>query len=166
MSPEQINIILTIRTTIPIVTRDQEETTEKLLTVSHIDDFYPKDKWIHVYTAGSATYAVQDGRVGSLIYLPNSQTLEAASATGKYCINYDAEVKAQEQGAQPVLDLTDTNLKDGRFLTDYRSVLDSVAGHGQHNLRRKLYSILEHRRVIIQWIPAHCGIKCNDHSDR
>ena len=29
-----------------------------------------------------------------------------------------------------------------------------------------MYSILEHRRVILQWIPAHCGIKGNSHVDR
>ena len=80
------------------------------------------------------------------MYLPNGQTLESASAIGKYCTNYDAEVKALEQGAQ--------------------AVIDSLAGHGEHNIRRTLYSILEHRRVIIQWIPAHCGIKGKEHADR
>ena len=48
-----------------------------------------------------------------------------------------------------------------RFL----SVLNSLPGHGQHSPRRKLYSILEHRIVILQWIPADCGIKGNDHAD-
>ena len=130
-----------------------------MLTLSHIDGFYPQATWIHVDTDGSATDAIQDGGAISLIYLPNGQTLEAASATGKYCTNYYTEVKALEQ-AQAVIDLTVI------CLTDSRSVLDSLAGHGKHNLRRKLYSILEHRRVILQWIPAHCGIKGNQHADR
>ena len=135
--------------------------------LSHIDDFYLQATWIHVYTDGSATDAVQDGGAGSLIYLPNGhQTLEAASATGKYCTNYDAEVKALEQGAQAVIDLTDTNSEDVVFLIDFRSVLDSLAGHGEHNLSCKLYNILEHRRVILQWIPALCGIKDKEHADR
>ena len=60
---------LTIRTTIPTVTRDQEDTSKKKF--SHIDDFYPQATWIHVYTDGSATDAVQDGGAGSLIYRPN-----------------------------------------------------------------------------------------------
>ena len=64
-----------------------------------------------------------------------------------------------------MIDLTDTNSEDVVFLTDSWSVLDSLAGHGEHNLRRKLYNILEHR-VILQWIPAHCGIKGNEHGDR
>ena len=75
-------------------------------------------------------------------------------------------MKALEQGAQAVIDLTEANSENVVFLTDSRSVLDSLAGHGEHNLRRKLYSILEHGRVVLQWIPAHCGIKGNEHADR
>ena len=96
MWSENTNRGLTIRTTKHTVTRDQEDTSKKLLTLSHIDDFYPQATWIHVCTDGSATDAVQDGGAGSLIYLPNGETLEAASVTGKYCTNYDAEVRALE----------------------------------------------------------------------
>ena len=103
---------------------------------------------LHVYTDGSATDAVQYGSAGSLISLPNGQTLDAASDTEKYCTNYDDEMKSIEQGAQSVLDLTETNSEDVVFLTDSRSVLDSLAGHGEHNLRRKLCSIFKYRRVI------------------
>ena len=92
--------------------------------------------------------------------------MEAASATGKYCTNYDAEVKALKQAAQVVIDLTDTNSEDVVFPTDSRSVLDSLAGHGEHNPRRKLYIILEHRRVIIPLIPTDCGNKGNKHANR
>ena len=99
----------------------------------------------------------------SLIYLPNGQILKA---TGKYCTNYDAEVKGLEQRAQAVIYLTDTNSEDVVCVTDSRSILDSLAGHGEHNIRRKLHNILEHRRVILQWIPAHCGIKGNEHANR
>ena len=96
MSSENTNRSITIRTTIPTVTRDQEDTSTKPLTFSHIDDLYPQPTWIHVYTDGSATDAAQDGGAGSWIYLPNGKTLKTASATGKYCTNYDAEVKALE----------------------------------------------------------------------
>ena len=40
MSSEHTNISLTIRTTIPTVTSDQEDTSKILLALSHIDDFY------------------------------------------------------------------------------------------------------------------------------
>ena len=61
-----------------------------------------------------------------------------------------------------MIDIADDNSEDVVFLTDSRSVLELLAGNEEHNLRRKLYIILEHRRVIIQWILAHCGIKGNE----
>ena len=163
MSSEHTNRSLTIRTTIPTVTRDQEKAPKKILTLSHIDDFYPQATWIHVYTDGSATDAVQDGGAGSLIYLPNGETLEEASATGKYCTRCRSESLRSRSSNR---DRPNRCQLRKVFLTDSRSVLDSLAGHGEHNLRRKLYSILEHRRVVLQWIPAHCGIKGNEHADR
>ena len=59
-----------IKVTIPAVTRDQDDTSKKLLTLSYIDDLYPQDTWIRIYTDGSATDAIQDGGAGSIIYLP------------------------------------------------------------------------------------------------
>ena len=50
MSSGHTNRSLTIRTTMPTVTRDQEDTYQKLLTLSHINYFYPQATWIHVYT--------------------------------------------------------------------------------------------------------------------
>ena len=91
MSSEHTNRSLTIRTTIPTVTRDQEDTFKNLLTLSYIDDFYPQATWIYIYTDGSATDVVQDGGAGSLIYLPNGQALEAASATEKYKLRCRSE---------------------------------------------------------------------------
>ena len=47
-----------IKVTIPDVTRDQDDTSKKLLTLSYIDDVYPQDTWKHIqsiYTDESAT---------------------------------------------------------------------------------------------------------------
>ena len=41
--------------------------------------------WIHVYTDGSATNAVQDGGAGSIIFLQGGQTIENSMTTGKHC---------------------------------------------------------------------------------
>ena len=48
------------------------------------------------------------------------------------------------------------------FLTDSKSVLDALACHGEHELRVKLSKLIENRRVVLQWIPAHCGINGNE----
>ena len=51
------------------------------------------------------------------------------------------------------------------FLTDSKSVLDALACHGEHELRVKLSKLIESRRVVLQWIPAHCGISGNEKTD-
>ena len=51
------------------------------------------------------------------------------------------------------------------FLTDSKSVLDALACHGEHELRVKLSKLIESRRVVLQWIQAHCGISGNEKAD-
>ena len=70
-----------------------------------------------MYTDGSATNAIRDGGAGSIIYLQGGQQIENSAATGKHCTNYGAEVKALEQGAKAIDDLTDQTT-DVVFLTD------------------------------------------------
>ena len=51
------------------------------------------------------------------------------------------------------------------FLPDSKSVLDALACHGEYILRVQLSKLLESRRVVLQWIPAHCGISGNEKAD-
>ena len=154
-----------IKVTIPTVTRDQDDTSNKLLTLSYMDDLYPQDTWIRIYTDGSATDAIQEGGAGSIIYLPDGDTIESVTATGKPCTNYAAEVKAISQGAQAILDIVGNHKEDVVFLTNSKSVLDAFACHGEYELRVKLSKLIENRRVVLQWIPAHCGISGNEKAD-
>ena len=74
------------------------------MNITHMNRGY-----MYIQTDGSATNAVQDGGAGSIIFLQGGQTIENSTATGsgKHCTNYSAEVKALEQGAKAVDDLTD-----------------------------------------------------------
>ena len=82
-------------------------------------------------------------------------------ATGRHCTNYGAEVKALEQGAKAIDDLTDVV-----FLTDSRSALDALHNQSKPHLSRILHSIPVKRRVVLQWIPTHCGINGNEMADK
>ena len=121
-----MNRSLTIRNTIPGLTKEQYYSVKKQEALSYIDELYPHDAWIHVYTDGSATNATRDGGAGSIIYLQCGQQIENSAATGKHCTKYGAEVKALEQGAKAIDDLTDQTT-DVVFLTDSRSALYALS---------------------------------------
>ena len=138
----QVNRRLTIRNTIQGLNKRQDDNIKKQQTLAYIDEHYPHESWIHVYTDGSATNAVQDGGAGSIIFLQGGQTIENSTATGKHCTNYSAEVKALEQGAKAVDDLTDQT-SDVVFLTDSRSALDAIQNQNEPYLMRILNGSLE-----------------------
>ena len=50
--------------------------------------------------------------------------------------------------------------------TDSRSALDALYNQSEPHLSRTLHSILEERRVVLQWIPAHCVINGNEMADK
>ena len=118
-----------------------------------------------MYTDGSAKNVIQDGGAESIIYLQGGQQIENSAATEKHCTNYGAEVKALEQGAKAIDDLTDQTT-DVVFLTDSRSALDALHNQCEPHLSRILHSILGKRRVVLQWIPANCGINGNEMAEK
>ena len=83
--------------------------------------------------------------------LANGDTIESATATGKHCTNYAAEVKALSQRAQTILDIVGNHKEDVVFLTDSKSVLDALARHREYELRVKLSKLIERRRVVLLW---------------
>ena len=66
-----------------------------------------------------------------------------------------------EQGSKAVDDLTDQT-SNVVFLTDSRSALDALQNQNEPHLN----GTLEKRRVVLQWIPAHCGINGNEMADK
>jgi len=59
-----------------------------------IEDQYPNEAWLQVYTDGSATDATRCGGAGAYISHPSGEWQTLSTATGAYCTNYKAEVEA------------------------------------------------------------------------
>ena len=101
---------LTIRTTIPIVTR-YKTILPCNFTRSHT--LMASTRKLHWYTYTLMACNIYSTRwwCWKFNFLPNGQTLKAASATGKYCTIYDAN-KSHRTRAQVVIDLADTKSED------------------------------------------------------
>lgn len=125
-----------------------------------MDDSYLNESWINEYTKGFATNVIQDGCVKCIFSPPIGETIKTSSATEKHYTNYTAKVKALEQKAKQWHLPTD-NMEYVVFLADSKFVLDALNSNEESRLRHLLDDISQHRRVVSQLIPAHCGIPDN-----
>ena len=145
---------------------EQNDVIKCTLAQSMIEDRYPPEAWVQVYTDGSATNAVYDGGAGVMITTPEGRKIESGIPTGLHCTNYTAE----KQAIMHALDKLDESLTECSqvvILTDARSVLEALAGEKEPELRRRINRFCqEHQRVAMQWVPAHCGIPGNEIADQ
>ena len=157
------NII--INTSVPDLNsrEDTSKEVQKSLTMEMIEETYPKESWTHIYTDGSAVNAIQNGGAGVSIQ-ENEISLALAIPIGTRCTNYKAEVEAITIAAKTMNQ--NTNL-DGSivFFTDALSVLKTLESGGLPELNETLEDV-NSTRVVLQWIPAHCGIPGNEEADR
>lgn len=155
----------TVRTSIPQIDNkgDHDEQVLKTLTLASIDERYPDETWIRVYTDGSATNAVKNGGAGIYIQYPNGERTEEALPTGLYCTNYKAEVDALIKAADTIASRADQNTQVV-FLTDALSVLQAYNSDRQPSLKKALNKI-NCLQIVLQWIPSHCGIEGNEKAD-
>ena len=129
---------------------------------------YHKNKWIRVFTDGSATNATNGG-AGAYIQWQNESSTELAMPVGTHCSTHKAEETA-------ILSAVECLLQDRRaynaqivLLTDAKSVLQSLR-NPRNTCLNKLTSALLNlgqatKTVVLQWIPGHINIKGNEHSD-
>ena len=155
-----------IRTTVPHFTTKDEHSDEskKALTLAMLEEKYPKEAWIRVYTDGSATDAVWRGGAGVYIEYPNGQWQAEAVPTGIHCTNYRAEVEALVHAANTISSRANPDSKVV-FLSDALSVLQAVNNNNLLCLEKALQNV-QCLKTVLQWIPSHCGIDGNEEADR
>ena len=155
---------ITIHTTVPnLTTKDEHsDVSKRALTLAMLEDRYPQEAWIRAFTDGSATNAVWRGGAGVYITFPDGQRQCQAISTGLHCTNYRAEVEALIHAANTIKDVAHPN-SQVVFLTDAKSVLDAIS-----ELSQILDTLQEITcaRLVLQWIPSHCGIRGNEEADR
>jgi hypothetical protein len=93
-----------------------------------------------------------------------------AVATGKYCNNYQAEAAALVQAAIALREHIAVARDKVVIFTDALSVMTAVKSQHSSDLS-DLIDQLEslnkgYQKVVIQWVPAHCGIRGNEMADK
>ena len=155
----------TISTSVPYLTTKEEhsELSKKALTLAMLEERYPQEAWIRVYTDGSATDAVLRGGAGVYIQYPSGREQKEALPTGLHCTNYRAENEALIHAAHTISCEAQED-EQVVFLTDAMSVLQAAINNKLPRLKKALNKI-KCLRTALQWIPAHCGIDGNEEAD-
>ena len=146
----------------------QPEPERKSLTLEYVDIKYPEDQWTHAYTDGSAAEATRDGGGGVYIRY-NDGTAQITIAIGKYSTNFKAEAEALKKAAIKIRNNLPRTKPNVVIFTDALSVLSKLQNPHQKDLSEvetALVDLAAQTNLILQWIPAHCGIQGNEQADR
>ena len=160
-----------IRTSIPGITsvKNQHDGALRSLALEEIHSRYPARTWTHVYTDGSATDATRNGGSGAYILQPKKPPVSLSSPSGALSSNYRAEVSALKLAANH-LNTLEEKPKKAVFLTDSLSALQGLTSdHPEQNLMElmhQLNTLSKKAAVVLQWVPAHRGIRGNEMADR
>ncbi|KAK7101723.1 hypothetical protein V1264_020060 [Littorina saxatilis] len=105
-----------------------------------LDERYPQEAWMRVFTDGSATDAVKRGGAGVYIQHPSGEWQAEAIPTGLHCTNYRAEVEALIHAANTISSKVNPDTQVV-FLTDALSVLQAVNNNKLPQLTTTLHNI-------------------------
>ena len=116
----------------------------------------------------SATEAVGNGGAGIFLRYTDGDE-ELAIPTGKYSTNYRAETEALCTAARTVAENPARTTGKVVILTDALSVLQALQ-NSRNRETNALTASLQYlcttvNNAVLQWIPAHCGIRGNEKAD-
>ncbi|KAK7096645.1 hypothetical protein V1264_003726 [Littorina saxatilis] len=158
-----------VRMSIPGISGKQQQSDAALrsLALEEIHRRYPASKWTHAYTDGSAECATKNGGSGVFIQIPGRPPETLTTPCGVLCSNFKAEVVALHTAADFLTSLEETPPKVV-FLSDCLSALQVLTAPAEHlveELKKSLNDLSQKASVVLQWIPAHCGIAGNEKAD-
>ena len=159
-----------INTTIPHIKAKsiQSGPTRRALTTEYIEENFPPDTWIRIYTDGSSENATCNGGAGILIQCPTSENEEKISIpAGAFATHFKSEATAIQEAILLMQErYTDQSIV---ILTDALSVLQALNANQNkelNELKSNIAKLSDTNKLTLQWIPSHCDIYGNEEADK
>ena len=146
---------------------EQSDLEVHALASEYLEQKYPKDKWTHAFTDGSATDAVKNGGAGVHIMFKDREEKKSA-ATGKYATNFKSEIEAIRLASDCMLESLSSCRQNIVILTDALSVLEAFEKRSPETkpLHDSVRKLAQKSKLTLQGVPAHCGLRGNESADR
>ena len=140
----------------------------RYIALETISTRYPADSWLYVYTDGSKISTT--GNTGSGIY---SDLFATYISLGKDYVAFDGEIEAIRTALFHLICRSESFLNVA-ILSDSQAAIGAIgnylipaASKEIVDCRRFISSLTRlQKRVILQWIPSHCGIPGNEAADQ
>nr|CDS31781.2 reverse transcriptase [Hymenolepis microstoma] len=138
----------------------------RLLALETINANYPADQWLQVFTDGP--YVENQANVGFGVY---SELFTFFAAVGQNRSPFEGEIEAIKI-ALGQLCCRYTKFTNAVILLNSQSAIQSIGNREPSNTAeiyecKNLYQLLKEKNktIVLQWIPAHCGIIGNERAD-
>jgi Ribonuclease HI len=146
--------------------QDTAPSVAKTLALDTINSKYPSNNWLHIYTDGSLQ-DVEEG-AGAGIYC---ELFSFYKNQGSNTTNFDGEITAIDIALQHILYRTN-EFQNAVILSDSKAAIQAISNYSEdpsstiREIRSKIKQIYNlKKKLVLQWVPAHCGLIDNENAD-
>ncbi|KAF0302132.1 putative RNA-directed DNA polymerase from transposon BS [Amphibalanus amphitrite] len=152
--------------------RDAPAAIRRQTAENYLATFPEAATWI--WSDGSAEGGTTNGGGGALLILRNGEAREIRVAAGRLCSSTRAELCAIKAALEEVSNLSGAEAEGPVVLcTDSQAALSMLAGGAGSQttpMGAAIWALLlsisaRGQEVMLQWVPAHCGIPGNEKAD-
>ena len=128
---------------------------------------YPESEWLHVFTDGSRR--ASDGFTGAGVYC---KLFQSYATLGRNRNAFDGEIQAIFNALQQLL-WRSSSFSSSVILSDSKSAIQAIVNYKKappsntilecRDMIRQLSQL--QKKIVLQWIPSHCGITGNERAD-